>query len=365
MIFTPRSIKDSPNIRTGMVGWRSPSNIALVKYWGKYGTQQPRNPSISFTLDGTFSETIINFEVSEYESPNAQLDFYFEGKPNEAFKYRIEKFLNTQLEHLPFLKRTHLSIESQNSFPHSSGIASSASSMSSLAMCLLEIEDMILDSETQSDVFLKRASYISRLASGSACRSVYPDLAIWGETSIDNTSSNDFAIPFMDAHEVYNEFHDDILIVSDKEKKVSSTAGHQLMESNVYAENRYKQARERLSNIKGHLVSGDLMAFGKIVEDEALTLHALMMASDPSYILLEPNTLKVINKIRGFRANDKLPVFFTLDAGPNVHVLYPHKDSDKIREFIDAELRPYCLDGRIIRDQTGKGPIRIQRFADI
>ena len=105
--------------------------------------------------------------------------------------------------------------------------------------------------------------------------------------------------------------------------------------------------------------SGNISDFGKIAEDEAMTLHALMMCSDPSYILMEEGTLSVIRKIREFRNQTNLPIFFTLDAGPNMHVLYPDEYDDQVNTFIQHELKPFCYNGKIIRDKVGQGPKKI------
>jgi diphosphomevalonate decarboxylase len=107
------------------------------------------------------------------------------------------------------------------------------------------------------------------------------------------------------------------------------------------------------------LKHGDLQSFGKVVEDEALTLHALMMCSDPSYILMEEGSLSVIKKVKQFRAETKLPLYFTLDAGPNVHLLYPAEYETEISAFIFDELSQFCHEGRIIRDKVGNGPNKI------
>jgi diphosphomevalonate decarboxylase len=101
---------------------------------------------------------------------------------------------------------------------------------------------------------------------------------------------------------------------------------------------------------------GDLELFGEIVESEALTLHALMMCSKPSYTLMTPNTLSMIEAIRDFRESSKLPLYFTLDAGPNIHLLYPKKIQSKVQEFIELELKQFCENERVIYDQVGKGP---------
>ena len=107
--------------------------------------------------------------------------------------------------------------------------------------------------------------------------------------------------------------------------------------------------------MKSVLKEGDLDNFIKIVESEALTLHAMMMTSMPYFILMKPNTLEIINRIWKFRTDTGLPVCFTLDAGANVHVLYPENVSVKILEFIKSELVGYCQNNQYICDRIGMG----------
>lgn len=340
--------------------WKSPSNIALVKYWGKHGNQLPRNPSVSFTLDYASSTTSVAL-TGKNEKEGAHVDFLFEGVRNESFAKRIEKFLNSlSTLYFPFIKEYKLTIESNNTFPHSSGIASSASGMSALALCLTDIQRQ-LDGAGDADAeFFRIASVIARLGSGSASRSVFPYMAVWGAHPAVKDSSDEFAVGMAhDLHPVFKSFHDDILIISPHEKSVSSTAGHQLMEGNPFAPARYLQANERLGILLQALSQGDIETFGHITENEALTLHALMMCSDPSYILMEEGSLSVIKAIKKFRLDTQIPVYFTLDAGPNVHVLYPEQFSETVQNFIENELKPYCHQGRIIRDSVGKGPQKL------
>ena len=105
----------------------SPSNIAIVKYWGKHGNQLPNNPSISFTLSRCHTETHIKF--SQNATENYAMRFLFEGKESPKFQEKIEKYLVDNQQYFGFMKGLDLEIESSNSFPHSSGIASSAASM--------------------------------------------------------------------------------------------------------------------------------------------------------------------------------------------------------------------------------------------
>jgi diphosphomevalonate decarboxylase len=361
----------------GQITWRSPSNIAIVKYWGKYGIQLPRNPNISFTLNNAYTETVLTYETKEKKDDAISLEFYFEGKENEVFRLKQVKFLSTLLEIFPFLTQLHLKIESHNSFPHSAGIASSASSMSALALCLCSLENHLFhkdggnipvpDFESPSksaiqnpSVFFKKASYLARLGSGSACRSVYPIMAQWGKMKGVKDSSNEYAIPFeSEIHEIFKTYHDDILIVSKGEKSVSSRMGHGLMDNNPYAKPRYAQANSRMVTLLEALKAGDVETFGQIAEDEALTLHALMMTSSPSFTLLKPNTLKLIEILRGYRETSKVPVFFSLDAGPNLHLLYPHAFEKQVKDLIDNELKQYCDTGQVIFDTVGRGAISL------
>jgi len=343
----PKLILEKENITSGRIAWRSPSNLALVKYWGKYGRQLPRNPSISFTLNNAFTETILEYRPKESDNENIELDFFFEKKENDAFRDKLLKFLESIVDVFPFLTQLHLTVHSYNSFPHSTGIASSASAMSALAICLCKD-------------FLQKSSFLARLGSGSASRSVYPHLAIWGESAAAEGSSNLYAIPWGErVHPVFKTFHDTILIADRKEKSVSSRAGHGLMEGNIFAQNRYDQANERFAKLLKALEEGDLKTFGEITENEALTLHALMMTSEPSYILIRPNTLVMIEKIRAYRAKTNQPLYFSLDAGPNIHLLFPDEIKADVFDFIKKEMEPLCENGEWIADRVGEGSAKI------
>lgn len=329
------------------ISYQAPSNIALVKYWGKHGNQLPLNPSISFTLDACRTET--SMVLKEKIESGMDVELFFEGNRNQVFERKIISFFQKLEGDFPFLREHKMVIHSSNTFPHSSGIASSASSMAALAMCLCGLEG--------GEVDLKKASYIARLGSGSACRSVFPQIAVWGQNNTISNSSDEYAIPFAeDMDDVFLSFCDTILIASAGEKSVSSRAGHALMDTNRFAKQRFAQANSNMVEIIGAMREGDLEKFGEIVEEEALTLHALMMTSNPSFILMKPATLLMIEEIRKYREESKLPVYFTLDAGPNIHLLYPANIKDSIEEWINAKLKPLCENGIMIKDQVGNGP---------
>jgi diphosphomevalonate decarboxylase len=344
------------NLFEGKVGWRCPSNIAIIKYWGKQGIQIPNNASFSFTLTNAYTDTFIEF--SKKSGDNISLEFLFEGKENQAFADKIKAYFNKIVQYLPILEKFHFKIESENSFPHSSGIASSASAMGALALCICSIEAELFGISHDENL-REKASHLARLGSGSASRSIIPYFSTWGK-HLDIPNSSDLHATRTDGlHKIFQTFHDDILIVSAKEKMVSSTAGHALMNNNVYASPRYAQANARLKDLLNIMKTDDVHAFGKIAEDEAMTLHALMMCSNPSYLLLEPGTIEMIREIRSFRKRTGLPIYFTLDAGPNIHLLYPDEAKVEAEQLIQNHLLQFTEENLVIKDKVGNGPSRL------
>jgi len=341
------------------VSWRSPSNIALVKYWGKKDKQIPLNPSVSFTLSKSFTETKVTYNKIN-SGTEITLSLLFEGKPNLPFEERLLKFVKSIATYVPVLNGMHLMVESNNSFPHSSGIASSASGFSALALCLISIEKEITGSLHQFDDFFQKASFIARLGSGSAARSVYGGINLWGKTANVLASTNEYSIDITHAcHPIFKTYCDAILIVTDKTKKVSSSVGHSLMNNHRFASVKFDVAFENTTKILNILKLGEQSDFVHIIEEEALMLHAMMMTSSPSYLLMEPNTLAIINKIRNFRADTNIQVCFTLDAGANVHLLYPENEINNVHKFIQLELAPLCVHNRWIDDNVGIGSTQL------
>ena len=355
--------KYSHTIESGNFQWSAPSNIALVKYWGKKDNQIPANPSVSFTLNNCKTITKLAFAKKNTSTAlstsknDFSFDLLFEGQPKEDFKPKIQKFLERIEIYLPFLKEYHFTIDTQNTFPHSSGIASSASGMAALAMNFMSLEKA-LNPEMTDDYFYQKASFLARLGSGSACRSVKGQVVVWGNQENIQGSSDLFGVEFPNAiHANFKNFQDTILLVDKGEKQVSSTVGHDLMHNHPYASRRFAQAHENLDKLISVFESGDLNEFIKVVESEALTLHAMMMTSMPYFILMKPNTLHIINTIWKFRNDTKIPVCFTLDAGANVHVLYPENVSETVLQFIKEELVGFCQNGQYLCDEIGIGAV--------
>jgi diphosphomevalonate decarboxylase len=344
-------------MKKNKIHWSSPSNIAIVKYWGKYESQIPMNPSISFTLSECRTETSVEWS-HQTEKNHCSFEFYYEGKLKPEFDVKIKKYLDLMVRQIPVLKNLHLIIHSKNTFPHSAGIASSASAMSALALCLVSIEQEMLQHTLSEEDFLRKASHWARLGSGSAARSLFSKAAVWGAMKGHDDYSNEWAIPFGDKlHPMFHRMQDCIFIVSKSEKSVSSTAGHQLMEHHPYRQSRIEQANNNMTQVMTALINGNWREFAGICEEEALTLHGLMMSSRPGYILLEPESLHVISEIKKFANDSGLPLTFTIDAGPNIHMLYPEEIKKEIHHWLQKQFPEYWNEHKFIFDHTGAGPV--------
>jgi len=381
MLTEPDFIFDNTDVtipENGDFTWKTPSNIALVKYWGKREPQIPENPSISFTLDACFTITTLEFSKrnlhqlehvsgshnkrlkQDEHDKNINFDIYFEGDKKDDFKPKIEKFFSLIRQYVPFITDYDFVIKTRNSFPHSSGIASSASGMAALALCIVSLEKQLSPNITD-EFFNRKASFLARLGSGSASRSIEGELVVWGKHDDIKESNNLYGIRFPSTvHENFKNYHDTILLVDKGEKQVSSTVGHNLMHNHPFAKNRFEQAHQNLSKLTTILQKGNLKEFISIVESEALTLHAMMLTSNPYFILMKPNTLSIINKIWEFRAATNSTICFTLDAGANVHVLFPEKEKELVNGFIINELLQFCQNNHYICDRVGLGAKQIK-----
>lgn len=326
-----------------------PSNIALIKYWGKYENQIPANPSISYTLNHCRTNTTMEFFAGE----DFSVQTFLAGNEEKKFAEKIEKYFKNIEPYLPWVLKGKYIIKTENTFPHSSGIASSASGFGAIAKCLMNLDEIFNSNNQQPEFTNQKASFLARLGSGSACRSLYEGLVVWGKTEEVEGSSDLFAVPYnnVEIHPIFKNFNDWVLLIHEGQKSVSSTVGHGLMNTNPYAERRFQEAHENFTKLKTILSSGDMEGFIKLVEHEALTLHAMMMMSEPAFILMQTGTLQVINKIWEFRKITGIALFFTLDAGANVHLLFPNDiDNDRITDFIQTELIPLTQKGGVVKD---------------
>jgi len=294
----------------------SPANIAFIKFWGKKDPEIniPFNDSISMNLSRCLTTTTVEFNSSYL------LDRIVVGgkEVSEAKKERVVKILDQ------VRKRSNLKLKakviSKNNFPEGAGIASSASAFSALALAASSTGKLSLS--------LKELSILSRHGSGSACRSVVDGFAQWQVGDSDTTS---YAVQI--AAPDFWELRDIVCVVSKEEKKVSSTEGHGLATSSPYFKTRLKILPEKISKLKEAFFRKDFRTFGQIVEEEAVDLHMMAMTSSPPIFYWNEGTMEIIQAVQTWRENGLL-VYFTMDAGPNVHLICLKKNVAQVSKEI-------------------------------
>jgi len=294
---------------------RAHSNIAFVKYWGRKDEllRLPTNGSISMNLSNLFTTTTV-----EFISSLKQDDIVVNGERNSVVNNRISKHLDRI--RLIAQNRQYARVVSQNSFAASAGMASSASGFAALTVASLASAGMSL---SEKDV-----SILARQGSGSSCRSIPEGFVEWcdGDTSEESY-----------AHTLFKPSHwdicDIIAVISKERKDVLSSVGQQNVRTSVFFQTRLKQVGEKIIKCKELLKEKDFDEFGKLVEMEALELHSIMLTSWPSLIYWEPTSLTVMKTVKKLR-EEGVSVYFTIDAGPNIHVICLNKYAKEVEKRI-------------------------------
>lgn len=327
--------------------WRAPANIALIKYWGKMDEQQPLTPSLSFCLKHSFTETKVVLQRSE------RFHYSLADAGQQAWRKKLDTFFERILPYFSFLEKSHLLIDTHNTFPHGVGMASSASGFAALALCLCDLEQQLIKKAHRGEDFYRKASFMARLGSGSASRSVWPGYSWWGRSMLFPQGNQVMAVAFTSVKGSFRNLKDSIVLVDANEKPVSSSEGHSRFERHPYREGRIAQVAQTIQRLKTSLEQEDWPLFEQTVEQEALSLHALMMSAEPGYLLMQPSTVKVWQLVNDFRQQTGVQVAMTMDAGPTVHLIHPHREHEKLQPLFRELNR---LGMRLLHDEVGEGP---------
>lgn len=282
---------------------RACSNIAFVKYWGKADAREnvPLNGSVSMALSAATTTTTVQWDPDLRED-----EVYLDGeRVLDGRALRVSRYLD-RLRALWY--RLPARVVSVNSFPAATGIASSASAFAALAVAAIgAFGEGLPDTEEMSRW--------ARRGSGSACRSIHGGFVQWIPGTDDAGS---FARPLCPPE--HWDLRDIVAVVSSRPKELPSSEAHRAATAHPFMPARQAQLPSRILALMGAVTSRDFATFGEIVEQEAMEVHALAMSGRPGVLYLQPLTVALIHELRAWREGG-LPVCFTLDAGPNLHVL--------------------------------------------
>ena len=282
-------------------------NIALVKYWGKQNhiLNYPASPSLSITLDSLITKTKV--------SASTETRLLLNGKRNEDLK--VAKFLDLFREKFEL---PPVSVETDNNFPTGAGLASSASGFAALVTALNE--------NFQLGLSLSSLSEWARRGSASAARSIFG-----GFVTLQG--------PNWRADQLAKEPHWDleicIVVINEGPKKISSTTGMKTSEatSPFYLE-WIKSADSDFEIAKKAIIERDFVKLSEVSEQNCLKMHSVMHTSQPAISYWAPGTVLAMELVREIRSAGT-PAFFTMDAGPQVKVIYPKKYRTIIQKSLE------------------------------
>lgn len=296
------------------------TNIALIKYWGKRDESLilPMNNSLSLTLDGFYTTTTVGFSESLTKD-----SFFLNDIPVSGIEYdRVTSFLNL-VRNYADKPNLFAEVHSTNHVPTAAGFASSASGFAALAAAATKSLGLQISNQ--------ELSILTRQGSGSACRSIYGGFVEW-EKGNHSDGSDSHAIPVAPAD------HWDIrvaaVVLSSKVKKVLSREGmKRTVDTSAFYSSWVDSIPNDLSNIKDGIKNKDFEKVGEIAEANCLKMHATTLAANPPFSYWHDTTLAVMQSVQKMRESG-LPAYFTIDAGPNVKVLYLPEDEETIKSTL-------------------------------
>ncbi|HKJ37200.1 MAG TPA: diphosphomevalonate decarboxylase [Anaerolineales bacterium] len=292
-------------------------NIAFIKYWGNRDNilRLPANGSISMNLDGLFTRTSVKFQTSLSADTLIINGNEVTGKGLDRVSYILDIIRGMADIY------DHAEVLTENNFPSGAGIASSASAFAALALAGSKAANL--------DLSEPELSRLARRGSGSASRSIPSGFVEW---QMGTTEEDSFS--FSIAEPDHWELVDCVAIVSASHKKTGSTEGHAIAPTSPLQDARVADASRRLDICRNAILNKDFDAFASIVELDSDMMHSVMMTSTPALHYWSPASLAVMSAVRQWR-DEGLSVCYTVDAGPNIHVICPASES----QTVDKKLR--------------------------
>lgn len=291
---------------------QAPANIAFIKYWGKADERLrlPLNDSLSMNMSGAFTQTTVEFSEHYTQDEVSILDAIF--SPEEAARVSAGLDVIRKRANFPFRAK----VVTKNTFPKGTGSAASASGFAALMTAGFAAVNASLSE--------KELTTFARLGSGSACRSIPDGFVVWEKGT---THESSYAYSLYD--EAYWDIRDILVIVDKKMKKVPTSDGMKTIETSPLLAGRLAAVPGRLQRAKSALSRKDFSALGTVIEEDCLDMHAVMQSQVPPLSYWNETTVHLMERVGKWR-RDGIPVYFTIDAGPNVHLICQGKDEENV-----------------------------------
>lgn len=317
---------------------RAGSNIAFIKYWGVADATLniPLNSSISMTLADAHTTTTIEWADDDFETGRDAITINDQPVTENA-QARTVKHLDRIRAATGINRRAK--IASVNNFPLGAGIASSASGFAALTVAAVQ--------SSQAELSPTQIGSLTRRGSGSACRSLFGGFVLWDQGHDDATSQARKLYP-----PDYWDLYDIVAVVDTGEKSVSSEGGHRIAHTSPLNTARVEAANRSLPMITDAIARRDLATLGPLIEQDALAMHGVMMTGSPALLYWQPGTIEVLHAVLNWRTQDGVPVYFTIDAGPNLHCIC----EGQTVEEVTTRLQSLAHVRDILISRPGPGP---------
>lgn len=298
------------------------TNIALIKYWGKRDESLilPMNNSLSLTLDGFYTTTTVEFREDLVHDTFLLDHNEVTGEPY----LQVTRFLDL-IRNYSGKTGMYAEVRSFNQVPTAAGFASSASGFSALAAAATRALDLGISG--------KELSILARQGSGSSCRSIYGGFVEWQKGSRPD-GSDSYAVQI--ASQEYWDLRVAAVVLNESSKKVLSRVGmKRTVDTSVFYSGWLESIPDDLGQIKQGIKDKDFEKVGQIAEANCLKMHATTLGASPPFTYWHDKTLSVMHEVQSIRAQG-FPAFFTIDAGPNVKVLYLQEHEKTVQEKLRA-----------------------------
>lgn len=301
----------------------APANIAFIKYWGMRDTAAilPYNGSISMNLDTCLTTTRVVFDEA-LTSDDITLTLY--AQPPQPATGRARERVVAHLDRLRALAgvTTHAHVHSTNNFPADAGIASSAAAFAALTLATTAALQLDVDPAT-----LSRLARLS--GSGSACRSIPDGFVEWHNGDDQTSIATTLAPP------EHWDLADVVAVVDIRPKKIGSAENHRLVTTSPYFAVRLAEVTARLEQVRIAIQQRDIERLGAATEADAISMHVVCMTQVPPSFYWTAGTFDVLHAVREWRSTGLL-AYFTMDAGPNVHVICQRHDRAEVAARLQA-----------------------------
>lgn len=299
---------------------KAPANIALIKYMGKKNTHSnlPDNSSLSYTLDNLLSTVRLELITAEtdcwqpLELPDAANNFPLAKAGQDRFIAHLQRLKNH------FSYTGNFLIQSNNNFPYGSGLASSASSFAALTRCAVLALSELTDTALPS---VEEQAQLSRLGSGSSCRSFYSPWALWQEDRVCGLD-----LP-------YSQLIHQVIVISSQEKKVSSSEAHQRVKTSSLYTTRSQRAEDRLNLLLVAFNNKDWPTIYQLCWDDFQDMHHLFSSCDQPFSYITEESTQLLNLLSALWEKNGDGPIVTMDAGPNIHLLYRLDQAEMAQQF--------------------------------